>query len=74
MSVVQTTETPTAADLRSLAARRNVRLYVIAQLVPLHPSRLSQFLNERIPMSSDVAIRIHNAINEAARILAARSA
>jgi plasmid maintenance system antidote protein VapI len=60
-------EPPTSADLRSLAARCNVHWYVVASLIPLHPSRLSQLLNERIPMSPDIAMRIQHAIEEAAR-------
>lgn len=55
-------EKVTPADLRSLIARKRVPIYVIAPAIPLHPSRLSLVLNERIPLDPDLAVRIQRAI------------
>jgi len=54
------------ADLRALAARCDVKLYQLAALVSVHPSRLSQYLHGRIPLPVEVAKRIRHALEEAA--------
>ena len=56
--------TPSPADLRALAARRDVKLYVLAADVGVHPSRLSQYLHGHVPMPDAVAQRIHRALEE----------
>jgi plasmid maintenance system antidote protein VapI len=56
---------PTAEDLRAALARRQLCVYEIARDVGLHPNRISALLNERSPLSADVALRIQRAINEA---------
>ncbi len=55
---------PTPADLRALLARHQVPIYRLAPLVNLHPGRLGQMLNGRVPLSVDVARRIEQAIQE----------
>ena len=45
---MQTLNTP--ADLRAEIARRQISLYRLAATIGLHPSRLGQMLNERLPM------------------------
>jgi plasmid maintenance system antidote protein VapI len=59
--------TPTAADLRAELARRRVKLYVIAPRVGMHPNNLSLVLQERRPLSPDLAGRLMRAILEETR-------
>jgi plasmid maintenance system antidote protein VapI len=56
---------PTAEDLRAALARKQLHLYQIAPTVQIHPNRLSALLNERSPLSPDVALRIQRAIEQA---------
>jgi hypothetical protein len=51
-----------AADLRSDLARFDRRLYEIAPHVPMHPARLGQVLRGKLPLTPDLARRIHAAI------------
>jgi plasmid maintenance system antidote protein VapI len=60
------TTPPTAADVRAALARHRIRLYVIAPLVGVHPSRLSLIVNERRPLPPDLAERLMRAIEEEA--------
>jgi plasmid maintenance system antidote protein VapI len=53
---------PTADDLRSERARQQVPLYQLAARISLNPSRLSSYLNGRLPMPDDVALRIQQAL------------
>jgi hypothetical protein len=48
----------TAADLRAAIARKRVPIYVLAARVSLHPSHLSQVLNERVPLTKDLSEKI----------------
>jgi predicted urease superfamily metal-dependent hydrolase len=59
-------ETPTAADLRALVARRQVRLFEIGYLVGLHPAKIGLLLNEHRPLPAELAQRLQAAIEAAA--------
>jgi hypothetical protein len=54
---------PSAADLRSDLARFDRRLYEIAPRVPMHPARLGQVLRGKLPLTPELAARIHAAIH-----------
>jgi plasmid maintenance system antidote protein VapI len=51
-----------AADLRAEVARHGVKIYELAPRVGLHPATLGQVLNERRPLTSDLADRIAGAL------------
>jgi hypothetical protein len=53
---------PTAEDLRSERARRQVTIYRIAAKVSLNPGRLGAVLNGKLPLSAEMAQRIQAAI------------
>lgn len=55
---------PTAAELRGQIAVQRILIYELAPKVGLHPTRLGMLLNERAPLSPDVALRIQQAIQE----------
>lgn len=61
------TTPPTAADIRAELARRRLKLYRIAPRIGLHPNNLSLVLQERRPLSPDLAERIMRAILEEPR-------
>ncbi|HEY4658200.1 MAG TPA: helix-turn-helix transcriptional regulator [Gemmatimonadaceae bacterium] len=48
----------TAADLRALVARSRMARYQLAARIGLHPTTLGMILNERRPLSADVAERV----------------
>lgn len=52
----------TPEDLRAEIARRQVRVYALAARVSIHPGRLGQMLNEKLPMPDSVAERIVKAL------------
>src|SRR6266849_6098866 len=54
---------PTAADLRAALARRRVTLYKLASDVGVHPGRLGQILNERLPLPEGLGERILRAVD-----------
>jgi plasmid maintenance system antidote protein VapI len=54
---------PTAADLRSDLARHELQIYAIAPLVKMHPARLGQVLRGKLPLTPELARRIHSAIH-----------
>jgi hypothetical protein len=56
---------PTAEDLRAEIARRRVVVYRLASLVAIHPSRLSLYLNDHLPLSPELGLRILEAIQSA---------
>ena len=56
----------TAADLRSEVARHRLKLYEIAARAGMHPTRLGAFLNEKLPLRPDTALRIHEAVEAVA--------
>ena len=53
-----------AADLRALRARHRMHLYELAWKVRLNPASLSAVLNEKRPLSADLAARIRRALEE----------
>ena len=53
---------PSAADLRSEVARQQLKRYEVAARVGMHPTRLAAFLNERLPLRPDLALRIQKAL------------
>ena len=54
---------PTAADLRAARARYQLRIFEVAQIMGTHPSKLGMLLNEKIPLTPELARRIHDAIH-----------
>jgi plasmid maintenance system antidote protein VapI len=62
--------TPTPGDLRAEIARRQILVYTLAAQIGLHPGRLGQMLNERLPMPVDVAARVGAALGLGERELA----
>jgi hypothetical protein len=59
-----TTRAVDPADLRAQIARLQVPLYRLAATIGVHPGRLGQMLNERLPMPADVVARIREALAE----------
>lgn len=57
----------TPADFRALIAYHRLRLYHLASLVGLHPSRLSLVLNEHAPLPPDLADRLWQVIEQESR-------
>jgi plasmid maintenance system antidote protein VapI len=55
--------TPSAADLRALLARHEIRRYEIAPAVGLNPAKLGRLLNGREPLTPQLAQRIADAID-----------
>jgi hypothetical protein len=56
----------TPEDLRAQIARQRVNRYVLAAEVRVHPGRLGQMLNGKLPMPVEIAERISKALSEAA--------
>src|SRR5262249_33601001 len=54
---------PTAADFRAEIARRRIHRYDLAAKVSLHPARLRQVLNEKLPLTPELASRIQRALS-----------
>lgn len=55
-----------AADLRAAIARRQIRLYVLAAEVGVHPGRLGMMLGGRLTLPAALARRVSAAIEKAA--------
>lgn len=51
----------TPEDLRAEIARRQVRLYQLASRIGVHPGCLGQILNERLPMTEELAACVEQA-------------
>jgi hypothetical protein len=51
------------ADLRAQIARLRFPLYRLAATVGVHPGRLGQMLNERLPLPLDIAERVCEALD-----------
>ena len=64
---MQTTTPPSAADLRALIGYHQLKIYRLAPLVDLHPSRLSLVLNGRVPLPRDLAERLVRVIEAEAK-------
>lgn len=58
---------PTAAKLRARIAEQRIRVYELAPAVGLHPTRLGQVLNERLPLTPELSERIQRALDQADR-------
>jgi plasmid maintenance system antidote protein VapI len=58
---------PTAADFRAAIARHRLKVFHLGSLINLHPSKLSRILNERAPLTRDIAERLARAIEEEAK-------
>ena len=56
-----------AADIRSAIARYRLRIYHVASLAGLHPSKLSRVLHERSPLTPELAARLTQVIEDEAR-------
>lgn len=54
--------TLTAGQLRAQAAVARTPWYRIAARARVHPSRLSQVVNEHVPLTPEMALRIREAI------------
>lgn len=54
----------TARILRGQVAERNVKLYQLASLVGVHPTRLGQVLRERAPLTATLEAKIHSALQK----------
>jgi plasmid maintenance system antidote protein VapI len=57
---------PSVGDLRAMIARERVRIFRLAALVDVHPSRLSLILNEHRPLSPELAEQLQRAIEHEA--------
>lgn len=55
---------PTPDDLRAEIARRMINRYMLAAIVGVHPGRLGQMLNGKLPMPDDVAERLSAALKQ----------
>lgn len=49
---------PSADDLRALVARQQVTRYQLAAKVGVHPGRLGQMLNGKLPLPTELAERL----------------
>jgi len=58
---------PTAADLRAAIARHRLKLFHLGSLINVHPSKLSRILNERAPLTREIAEQLARTIEEEAR-------
>jgi plasmid maintenance system antidote protein VapI len=47
-----------ADDLRALVARRQITRYQLAAKVGVHPGRLGQMLNGKLPLPAELAERL----------------
>lgn len=56
---------PTASDLRAELARRQISRYKLAAQVGVHPGRLGQILNGKLPLPEDLAVRLAEVLHEA---------
>lgn len=64
MSTDRAAETLTPAHIRAAIAWRHIRLYHLAPVVGLHPSRLSVLLSGRVEIPPDIAAKILRAVEE----------
>jgi DNA-binding transcriptional regulator YdaS (Cro superfamily) len=58
----------TLGDYRAEIARLPIKRYVLAARIGVHPSRLGQMLNGRVPMPPAVAARISEALQPSERV------
>ena len=57
----------TTRELRGKIAEQQILRYRLAADVGVHPARLGQMLNGRLPMTPDVAERIRTALKQRAQ-------
>ena len=62
MGIEMQTDTLTPAQARQKIALHRLLIYRLAARIDVHPSRLSMMLNERVPLPTDVAERLRQAI------------
>ncbi len=67
MDTQQTVAVPSPRELRASIAANRLLLFLVAAELPMHPTTLGMWLNERRPMPPDIAIRIAAAIDRLAR-------
>ena len=53
----------TPSDFRAEIARRRLKLYQLAPRVGMHPLNLGRVLNEKAPLTPDIARRLEVAID-----------
>ena len=56
---------PSATEFRAELARRQLTRYKVAALVGVHPGRLGQMLNGKLPLSEELAARLAQVLDEA---------
>jgi plasmid maintenance system antidote protein VapI len=56
-----------AADVRAAVARHKLKLYLLGARVRVHPARLSLIVNGHVPLTTDLAARLAQAIAEETR-------
>lgn len=56
---------PSPSDLRAELARRQITRYVLAAKIGVHPGRLGQMLNGKLPLPEDLAARLAQVLQEA---------
>ncbi len=64
MTVTANAREISAADLRTALGRANLKFYIVASRAGIKPSWFSAILNERAPLSQQVAERILEAVKE----------
>lgn len=57
---------PPPSELRAEIARRQISLYILAAQVGVHPGRLGQMLNGRLPLPEDLAARLTKVLSDGA--------
>lgn len=56
---------PSPSDLRAELARRQITRYKLAAQVGVHPGRLGQMLNGKLPLPEELAARLAHVLHEA---------
>ena len=56
---------PSASELRAEVARRQLQRYRLAAQVGIHPGRLGQMLNGKLPLPVELAARLIQVFQEA---------
>jgi plasmid maintenance system antidote protein VapI len=56
---------PSASELRAEIARRQLQRYKLAAQVGVHPGRLGQMLNGKLPLPEELATRLAQVLHEA---------
>ncbi len=56
---------PSPSDLRAELARRQITRYVLAAKIGVHPGRLGQMLNGKLPLPEELAARLAQVLHEA---------